>query len=149
MASCSVQDKSYRTVSLFAMLSRSDVPPLSARTTAVTAICDAAALHHQHLRNQLDCWQRRILVIHSDFLFRFLTLPGFEVVVVFKIHMRDAASLMYADRSAVVLHHLSGGLPAFCLNSDLNRKAICVDVRSTFLISSFVRCVSLEFWEGI
>ena len=55
------------------------------------------------------------------------------------IHVRDTASLMYADRPTVVLHHLSGGVPAFRSNSDLTRKAICVDVRSTFLISSFVR----------
>ena len=44
---------------------------------------------------------------------RFQTLPGFQVVVVFEIHMRDTASMMYADRPTVVLHHLSEGVPAF------------------------------------
>ena len=69
--------------------------------------------HHQHFRNQLECQQRHIRVIQSDFLFRFHTLPGFEVVVAFDIHMRRTASLMYADRPIVVLHHLSEGVPAF------------------------------------
>ena len=95
--------------------------------TAVTAICEAAATVTNTFGTSLSARN----VIQSDLApLLCVVFKRFQVSRlwwVFEIRMRRTASLKYAGRTTVVLHHLSGGVPAFRLNSDLCRTVIFVE----------------------